>query len=125
MSEYIPNPYTDLTHCTVTEHYTWQDDIMKITQSIITKMDNARMSEVCNHMDLDCSELREWIEQKNKKVKTNADRIRAMSDDELSYLIIDNVDCNSRCKAWKEGCEYSDSTCRQAWLDWLKEEVKE
>ena len=59
------------------------------------------------------------------RIKTNADRIRSMSDEELSYLIIDNVDCNSRCKAWKNGCEYSDSTCRQAWLDWLKQECAE
>ena len=55
---------------------------------------------------------------------TNADRIRAMSDEELSYLILDNVDCNSRCKALKEGCSYSDSTCRSAWLDWLKQECE-
>ena len=61
-----------------------------------------------------------WIGRK----PSNADRIRAMTDEELSYLIVDNVDCNSRCKAWKEGCEYSDSTCRQAWLEWLKKECE-
>ena len=59
------------------------------------------------------------------KPKTNADRIRSMTDEELSYLILDNVDCNTRCKAYKEGCEYSDSTCRAAWLDWLKQECEE
>ena len=129
--EYIPNPYTDLTHCTVTEHYTWQDDIMKITQSIITKMDNARMSEICNHLELDCSELREWIDQKNKNVKTNADRIRAMSDEELAKIIGKNIDCKiCRNMANTDGlCPASiingELDCSGVWLDWLKKEVED
>lgn len=56
--------------------------------------------------------------------KTNADRIRAMSDEELSSWINDHADCNCRCEAWKDGCMDSDSTCMAAWLEWLKEEVK-
>lgn len=61
----------------------------------------------------------------NVPIKTNADRIRAMTDEELSSWINDHANCNRRCEAWKDGCMYSDSTCRAAWLDWLKEEVKE
>ena len=56
---------------------------------------------------------------------TNADRIRSMTDDELSSWINDHADCNSRCEAWKDGCMNSDSTCMAAWLEWLKEEVKD
>lgn len=55
---------------------------------------------------------------------TNADRIRSMTDDELAYTIVENVDCNRRCRAMKEGCSYSDSTCRSAWLNWLKQECE-
>lgn len=53
--------------------------------------------------------------------QTNADKIRAMSDEELAYWISDHADCNNRCEAWKDGCMNSDSTCIEAWLDWLKE----
>ena len=56
---------------------------------------------------------------------TNADRIRSMTDEELSSWINDHADCNCRCEAWKDGCSYSDSTCMAAWLEWLKEEVTE
>lgn len=59
------------------------------------------------------------------KVKTNADRIRSMTYEELSSWINDHADCNSRCEAWKDGCMDSDSTCRAAWLEWLEKEVKE
>lgn len=57
--------------------------------------------------------------------KTNADRIHNMTYEELASWINDHADCNRRCEAWKDGCMDSDSTCRAAWLEWLKEEVKE
>ena len=53
--------------------------------------------------------------------KTNADRIRSMTDEELSSWINDHADCNRRCEAWKDGCMDSDSTCMAAWLEWLKD----
>lgn len=54
----------------------------------------------------------------------NADKIRAMTDEELAY-ILENCDC---CV-----CEFSDDDghctkngkCHKAWLEWLKEEVKD
>ncbi len=66
-----------------------------------------------------------WINSEYQKPQTNADRIRSMTDEELTSWINDHADCNSRCEAWKDGCMNSDSTCMAAWLDWLKEEVKE
>ena len=50
--------------------------------------------------------------------KTNADRIRSMTDEELAGWLRDFGDCdglNRRCKGfWK---------CKECWLDWLKEEA--
>ena len=57
------------------------------------------------------------------KPVSNADRIRCMTDEELSSWINDHADCNCRCEAWKDGCMDSDSTCMAAWLEWLKEEM--
>ena len=53
--------------------------------------------------------------------QTNADRIRSMTDEELSSWLNDHADCNSRCEALNDKCMWSDSTCMAAWLEWLKE----
>ena len=57
---------------------------------------------------------------------TNADRIRAMSDEELaSFLAIEYwklPKCNS---VYGENEECFQPDCTGCWLDWLKEEVEE
>lgn len=57
--------------------------------------------------------------------KTNADRIRAMSDEELASFFRDYVACDDcpvepkKCgKGWR-------APCKTIALSWLKEEVKE
>ena len=54
--------------------------------------------------------------------KTNADRIRAMSDEELAEVITDDW-CEIVCSGTDYLCR--DGTCEQHVLKWLKEEVKE
>ena len=61
------------------------------------------------------------IETTSKPKKlTNADRIRAMSDEELSVWIAGISECpacpkgGTECDAW---------TCDGAWLEWLKQEA--
>lgn len=56
---------------------------------------------------------------------TNADRIRAMTDEELAEW-----ECDRACGVCPiEGCEgrmeEGRKKCKQRWLDWLKQEVKE
>lgn len=58
-------------------------------------------------------------------IKTNADRIRSMTDEEIADFLCDIGECDRRCPAKIGDCIFSDSTCRQAWLEWLKEEVGE
>lgn len=60
---------------------------------------------------------------------TNADRIRAMTDEELSYIIGDHNTC-STCPAHSDACEkaYEEEsmpTCAELILDWLKQEVSD
>lgn len=52
---------------------------------------------------------------------TNADRIRAMTDEELAELMMFSCECF--CTAEKSGCMENDRTCKQAWLEWFKQEV--
>ena len=56
---------------------------------------------------------------------TNADRVRAMTDEELAELV-----CDHACMLCPiEGCEgrmeEGRKKCKQHWLDWLKQEVDE
>ena len=60
-----------------------------------------------------------------KKVKTNADRIRAMTDEELAKFMALNTDCyycrakdNDRCAS------LATTPCGDIWLDWLKQEAE-
>jgi len=54
------------------------------------------------------------------KHPSNADRIRAMSDEELAKWIHEIVDCSSACPAYNECDE-----CRPSLLNWLKQEATE
>ena len=55
--------------------------------------------------------------------QTNADRIRAMSDEELAEFIAYSTSCET-CVVRKGGSDECHNTnCSTAWLDWLKEEV--
>ena len=55
---------------------------------------------------------------------TNADRIRAMTDEELAYWA--GVTCPPSFVFWSKECKGEwNSDCHNCWLDWLKQEVKE
>lgn len=57
--------------------------------------------------------------------KTNADRIRAMTDEELAELMEDKGDCPPiECPHDGEGAKVTRLDCKACWLDWLKQEVK-
>ena len=54
--------------------------------------------------------------------KTNADRIRSMTDEELAEFESERM-C---CPPGKPGCEANNLTCdncEKCWLDWLKQEA--
>lgn len=60
------------------------------------------------------------------KPQTNADRIRAMSDEELAELMEDKGDCPPiECPHDGEGAKVTRLDCKACWLDWLKKKVKE
>ena len=54
-----------------------------------------------------------------QKPSTNADRIRAMSDEELAGFIVRPYDL----PGWCETCgPHSAANCVNCWLDWLRQE---
>lgn len=54
------------------------------------------------------------------KPKTNANRIRAMSDEELAEKLATYIECDM-CPGWPVTCE---EKCTKYWLDWLKQEIE-
>ena len=58
----------------------------------------------------------------NRKKPTNADRIRAMSDEELAELPWE-YDFQCYMCPNKPLCDDGYKTCKELWLDWLKQEV--
>ncbi len=52
-------------------------------------------------------------------VKSNADRIRDMSDEELAEFMINGCDCI----APSDNCYTPHYDCKMCWLDWLRQEV--
>lgn len=67
-------------------------------------------------------DLSDCCEAWKPTMRTNADRIRAMSDEELAKFIYEQADCF--CAARYGVCIKDEDTCRAAWLRWLKEEVE-
>ena len=57
----------------------------------------------------------------NQKPITNADRFRAMSDEELAELWWERVDCGE-CPVHKE-CRMTGQDCKRLALDWLRQEA--
>lgn len=56
--------------------------------------------------------------------RTNADRIRAMTDEELAEWITELTDCAVYPYTRKDApCISIGQTCAASWLDWLKEEA--
>ena len=53
---------------------------------------------------------------------TNADRIRAMSDEELAVWMVQWTDCYE-CVARTRGCCQSDESCASSICNWLKQEA--
>ena len=63
---------------------------------------------------------------KSDVIKTNADKIRAMTDEELAEslgILADCRECSHRNA--DDSCNIIDGSCQTQWLDWLKQEVTE
>ena len=65
-------------------------------------------------------------EDKAKSKPTNADHIRAMTDEELAKLFsywVTDCDCND--VPCRDFCLPNRYDCKMNWLDWLKQEANE
>ena len=71
--------------------------------------------------------VEEW-KRKNppiqRKPQTNADKIRAMTDEELAEWIFDRVKCqNCQMLPCVKHGEDGTGNCKELWLAWLRDEA--
>ena len=79
----------------------------------------------CDSLDEIVEKLAEYEDKEEQKPQTNADRIRAMSDEELvEHFMIGSI-CHYISKV--EGMEWcaTHGTCEQCVRDWLRQPVKD
>ena len=75
---------------------------------------------VCNRGANLLEAIKNYEAEKCPYQKTNADRIRAMSDEELANLIADTPICKEKWrKCLENGCD-----CEPCLLEWLQKEVE-
>lgn len=73
-------------------------------------------------MDKDYPLIHKFITE--SKPKTNADRIRNMSDEELAEFLAYNAYCEECYVKKDDSCCYPDGTCRQKHLEWLQSKAE-
>lgn len=64
------------------------------------------------------------IEKDTQSTKTNAERIRNMTDDELAEFLAYNAYCEECYVKNDDSCCYPDGTCKQKHLEWLQSEAE-
>ena len=73
----------------------------------------------------ECLRQEELYTRWERKPQTNADRIRAMTDEELDKFLGEvQWDVANYCGGVTQKQEYPVPEQRGAWLDWLKQEAK-
>ena len=66
----------------------------------------------------------EMIKKDAQSTKTNAERIRNMTDDELAEFLAYNAYCEECYVKKDDSCCYPDGTCKQKHLEWLQSEAE-
>ena len=80
----------------------------------------------CNLLETICGQS--GCEQGKTKIKTNADKIRAMTDEKLSEFLSEGrtaPSCTGKCHKDYEIYGKLRTFCHDCWLDWLKQEARQ
>ena len=86
----------------------------------------------CIHKDK-CDQEKRWdscinykmMSTTNPSPQTNADKIRAMTDEELAEWLVEHVDCGEGCPVFRHLCHYTSECCEVDLLQWLQKEADE
>ena len=78
----------------------------------------CRFSKLCKYPHTEDGECDKFCSFNTREVKTNADRIRAMSDEELVEIMA-HGNCGY-CKIHDYCFSQKGVDCDEAWLDWLR-----
>ena len=89
--------------------------------SICSKCNHRAYCAMSDEANNDNATIKGCYLYSERKTKTNADRIRTMTDEELAEWIAYRQGCYER--QGKRCSKYG--TCRDCWFDWLKEEASD
>lgn len=106
----------------VQEAYSWHNDIMEITRRIVHETDEARLSNIADHFEVDLSEIREFLEKKRRdklKKKTHFDELQGMSAEELAWELARIC----RMPFYRVDSEIDEYEV-DCWAKWLRQEVE-
>lgn len=67
--------------------YSWQDDLLTISTELINIIDGERAEEICRHFQCDLSDFREYLHIKYCRIKTNGDKLRSSTDEEIAEML--------------------------------------
>lgn len=91
---------------------------VKIPDGTVEELANR----VLDEFEYEGKTIRQWANSLTNPM-TNADRIRAMSDEELAEFFHDMIqDCGCNNVPCQQFCKVSH--CELAWLNWLKKEAR-
>ena len=94
---------------------------IKFNEKILVETANR----VLDEYEYNGKTIREWADL-IANPKTNADRIRSMTDEELAGFFEGYVDCVYCPRQLdNERCMNDDGSCFHTWLSWLKKEASE
>ena len=97
-------------------HYGGKGHYMKCSESLAC---NGNCGD-CDSLDEIVDKLAEYEDKEEQKPQTNADRIRAMSDEELAELL-----CTDHCVQIRGNNKLCDGTCLACVEEWLRQPVKD
>lgn len=84
----------------------------------------CRFPKLCKYPHTEDGECDKFCSFNTREVKTNADRIRAMSDEELAEFMCHNVSNGTVNCAFCSANEFCHMG-HNGWLDWLKQEAED
>ena len=106
----------------VLDEWWWEEKIKRIADHLIANgVTVQEWVSVKDRLPVECP----VCGHKNNTPQTNADRIRAMSDEELAKLIVKHKPLYSWCKGVREIWMKPNVTKVQAWLEWLQQPAEE
>ena len=105
----------------------------RIESSECISVNDLENAEACYECGEEHKQLAEWLTELKQRreaeitapPKSNADRIRQMTDEELAEFLEKNCSCPNCCVYHPASCKHIRAQCIEGYNKWLRKEVSE